>query len=156
MREQIVGLFLREESAGEAAGMLHAAGYGSFDLDLVGDGFPKQPDLHKLLHHVRLGRLLQRPEGMWPCALRWALIGSIVVEIPVLVWVLLAFDSWGIQVLLGSTIWKVGTLFGAILGAIAGKERGLESRDARRYETSLAQGALGVCPRNNILNDIRH
>lgn len=35
MREQIVGLFEREQSAAEAAQMLQAAGYSCTDLDLV-------------------------------------------------------------------------------------------------------------------------
>jgi hypothetical protein len=39
-----------------------------------------------------------------------------VVEVAVLIWVLLYFDSWGVQGFLASTLWKIGTLLGGILG----------------------------------------
>ncbi len=149
MREQIVGLFVREGGVVEAARMLHAAGCSSSNLDLVSQGDLYRPELHPLLRHVRIGRLFQRPEGMWPSALRWGLIGSVLVEIPVLIWVLLAFESWGVQVLLAATLWKIGTMFGSILGAIAGKDQGLESRVARGYEANLAQGSLVLAARVN-------
>ena len=67
----------------------------------------------------------------------------------VLIWVLLAFDSWGVQVLLASTLWKIGTLFGGMLGAIVGANRGLESQVAHRYEKHLAQGAFALAARVN-------
>lgn len=90
---------------------------------------------------------MEKPEGMWPCALKWALVGSCVVEVPVLIWVLLVFDSWAIQLFLGSTLWKFGTLFGGIFGAIAGADRGLESQVARCYEKYLAQGNMALAAR---------
>lgn len=116
MREQVVGVFQREGSVVEAARLLHASGYGASDLDLVTKvAIPDSP-LYPPVRHVQLGKLMERPEGMWPCALRWAIVGSIIVEVAVLIWVLLAFDSWGVQLLLGSTLWKFGTLFGGLLG----------------------------------------
>ncbi len=81
------------------------------------------------------------------CALKWGLIGSIVVEVPVLIWVLLAFDSWGMQLFLAVSLWKFGTLFGGMLGAIAGSDRGLESNVARRYEEHFAQVAAALAAR---------
>ena len=149
MREQIVGLFHREGSVYEAAEMLQAAGYTASDLDLVTKEDKHRHDLPSAFRpvHLGLGRLMQRPEGMWPSGLRWALIGSVAVEVPVLIWVLLAFDSWAIQVFLGSTLWKFGTLFGGILGAIAGADRGLEANVARRYEEQLGHGALALAAR---------
>ena len=147
MREQVVGLFTGEEGVVEASRMLHAAGYTHLDLDLVSEEEPRHPSLPSGFRHVQLGRLMERPEGMWPCGLRWALIGSIVVEVPVLIWVLLAFDSWGVQVLLASTLWKFGTLFGGMLGAIVGADRGLEAPVAHRYHKHLAQGALALAAR---------
>ena len=90
MREQVVGMFLGERNAGEAAQLLHGAGYASSDLDLVSKESLDDPTLASMLTHVQLGRLLARPEAMWRYALRWALIGSLVVEVPVLIWVLMA------------------------------------------------------------------
>ena len=147
MREQIVGLFQRAESVVEAARLLHAASYSSPDLDLVSNGAVHHLGLPSLLRHVRTGRLIERPERMWPCALRLALIGSCLVEVPVLIWVLLAFDSWGIQVFLGSTLWKFGALFGGMLGAIVGSDRGLEPEVAHRYEEHSNQGAFALVAR---------
>jgi hypothetical protein len=147
MREQVVGLFTREESAVEAATRLHDAGYPPRDLDLVSrDGAPR-PNLSSLLGRVRAGRLMERPEGMWPCALRWGVVGSVVAEVVVLAWVLLAFDSWPVQLFLASTLWKFGALFGGMLGAIAGADVGLESQIGRQYEKQLAQGAVGLAVR---------
>ena len=130
MHRQVVGLFNEECYVTEAARLLRGAGYGWSDLDLVSPG-----------------RLMHRPEGMWPCALKWGLIGSIVVEVPVLIWVLLAFDSWGMQLFLAVSLWKFGTLFGGMLGAIAGSDRGLESNVARRYEQHFAHGAVALAAR---------
>ncbi len=147
MREQVVALFQKEEDITEAARMLHAAGHAPSDLDLVSKKAVNDSHLLTLLRHVHLGKLMERPEGMWPCALRWAIIGSVVVEVPVLIWVLLAFDSWGIQLFLGLTLWKFGTIFGGILGAIAGANRGLESGVVHRYEKHFSQGAFALAAR---------
>ena len=149
-REQVVGLFPREESAVEAATLLRSAGYGPRDLDLVSIDAGRQPDLPDLpdlLSRVRLGRLMERPEGMWPAALRWGLLGSLVVEVGVLIWVLLTFDSWAIQVFLASTCWKLGAMFGGMLGAIVGADAGLESQAVRRYEKHFAVGAIALAAR---------
>ena len=147
MREQVVGLFQREADVAEAARILHSAGYTLSDLDMVSKAEVSGPAPGWLTGQIHLGRLMERPEGMWPCGLRWALIGTLVVEVPVLIWVLLAFDSWGIQLFLGVTLWKFGTLFGGMLGATAGAFRGLESQVAHRYEEHLAQGSLALVAR---------
>ena len=147
MRVQVAGLFQREEGAVEAVEMLHAAGYASSDLDLVSKEPPRNVDLPSLTRHVHLGRLMQTPEGTWPCALRGALIGSLAIEVPVLICVLLAFDSWAIQVFLASTLWKIGALFGGLLGAVVGSHRGLEGAVAHRYEKYLDLGAIALAAR---------
>ena len=48
MREQMVGLFQREESVAEAAQLLHVAGCTPEDLDLVRTGDVGQPELSGL------------------------------------------------------------------------------------------------------------
>ena len=70
MREQVVGLFLREESLVEAAQMVQAVGYAPSDLDLVSREPVNEPGALSLLRHVHLGRLMEIPEGTWPVALR--------------------------------------------------------------------------------------
>ena len=147
MREQVVGLFLREESLVEAAQMVQAVGYAPSDLDLVSREPVTGPGALSPLRHVRLGRLMEIPEGTWPVALRGALIGSCVVEVPVLICVLLVFDSWGIQVFLASTLWKIGALLGGMMGAVIGSSRGLESQVAHRYEKYLSQGVFALAAR---------
>ena len=146
MREQVVGVFSREAQALEAAELLRAAGYGPRDLDLVAR--QHSPDTGQdLLRRVRPVRLTERPEGMWPAALKWALVGSLLAEVGLLAWVLVAFDSWGIQVLLAATLWKFGALFGGLFGAIAGADLGLESSSVRRYERHLAAGWVTLAAR---------
>ena len=147
MRDQVVGLFPKEGSVADAANMLHDVGYSPSDLDLVSVDGADDSALAHLLNHVRPGRLLERPEGVWPWAIRGALIGSLAVEVPVLIWVFLAFDSWGIQVFLASTLWKIGTLLGGMLGAIIGLDRGLEPKVARRYQEHLALGTRVLAAR---------
>ncbi len=146
MGEQVVGVFTREAAAVEAATLLRAAGYGPRDLDLVARE-PSPGAGRGLLRLVRPDRLMERPEAMWPCALKWGLIGSLVAEAGVLAWVLVAFDDWGVQVLLAATLWKFGTLFGGLFGAIAGADLGLESRGVRRYERHLAAGCVALAAR---------
>ena len=146
MREQVVGVFTGEARAVEAATLLRAAGYGPGDLDLVA-GQHSLAACHDLLCRVRSVRLMERPEDTWPTALKWGLIGSLLVEVGVLAWVLAAFDSWGVQVLLAATLWKFGALFGGLFGAIAGADRGLESPSVRRYERHLAAGRVALAAR---------
>ena len=146
MGEQVVGVFTREAAAVEAATLLRAAGYGPRDLDLVARE-PSPGAGRGLLRLVRPDRLMERPEAVWPCALKWGLIGSLVAEAAVLAWVLVAFDDWGVQVLLAATLWKFGTLFGGLFGAIAGADLGLESRSVRRYERHLAAGCVALAAR---------
>ena len=147
MGQQVVGLFREERGLFEAAQMMRDAGYPPLALDLASKGPVPHPALLSLVRHVHLGRLTERPERMWPYALRCALIASILVEIVVLVWVLLYFDSWGTQALLSLTIWKFGALFGGMLGAIIGADRGLESNMVRLYERHLSEGALALAAR---------
>ncbi len=147
MGQQIVGLFEREAGVLEAARMLRSAGYLASDLDVISQEAVVDIDPPGRFRPILTSRLMQRPEGMWRCGLRWALIGTCVVEVPVLIWVLVAFDSWGIQVFLASTLWKLGTLFGGMLGAIVGAFRGLESDVAQRYDKSLSRGAVALVAR---------
>ena len=136
MRAQVVGVFRSEEGVLEAAQVLHVAGYARADLDLVTQERVRDWRLPLVTKPVHGGRLMERPEGALRCALRWALIGSLVVEVPVLVWVLLAFDSWATQLFLG------GTLFGGFIGVVIGMDRGLEPEAAERYRKHLAQGSF--------------
>lgn len=51
------------------------------------------------------------------------------------------------DLILASTLWKIGAIFGGLLGAIIGSKRGLEPRLARRYEEHIARGALALAAR---------
>ena len=147
MRDQVVGLFRTTENAAEAARFIRAAGYGIRDLDLVSGDASAEPCPDATKRCIERGRLMERPEGTWPCALRWALVGSCLFEVPVLIWVLLAFDSWGTQLFLAVTLWKFGTLFGGLLGGIVGSDRGLESDVARAYGSHMVHGNLVLAAR---------
>ena len=51
------------------------------------------------------------------------------------------------DLILASTLWKIGAIFGGLLGAIVGSKRGLEPRLVRRYEEHIARGALALAAR---------
>ena len=76
MGTQVVALFQRQESVAEVVQLLHASGYGHKHVELVSKDAPSGPDLSSQARQVRTAKLLERPEGMLPSALRWAIIGS--------------------------------------------------------------------------------
>ena len=147
MHQQIVGLFQHEGSAVEAAQILSVYGCKLTAIDLVSQRSAVPPDSPGIFRTVYARHLLEQPDAMWPCAFRWGVAGSVLVEISVLIWVLLAFDSWGIQVFLASTIWKLGGILGGMLGAMVGAFRGLRSEIARSYIMHLEHGSLALVVR---------
>jgi len=85
-------------------------------------------------------RLLGREESILRAAVRWGLWGSVLVELPSLVAILLLSVDVNVKVLLAATVWKFGAGFGAWLGAMAGAQRGVGGEVAAAYQAQLDAG----------------
>ena len=96
-------------------------------------------------------RLARRGERMMRAAIKWCVLGSLIVEIPTLAALILVPMDINVKVLLGATLWKFGAGFGAWLGAMSAGEQGLDDERAAEYEGLLAEGyslvAVDVRPR---------
>lgn len=96
-------------------------------------------------------RLARRGERMLRAAIKWCVWGSLIVEVPTLIALLLVPMDINVKVLLGATLWKFGAGFGAWLGAMSAGEQGLDDERAAEYEELLAEGyslvAVDVRPR---------
>lgn len=127
---QIVGTFA-DRSALDAAGRLFGtAGYATETLTLLAP--------------TELGRraapLTQRGELMLRAAVRWGIIGALVVEVPSVIAMLLLPVDVNVKVLMAAIMWKFGAGFGAWFGAASAGERGLEQEVAEDYEARLERG----------------
>ncbi len=128
---KVVGIFDDAEQALEARCLLTDKGCEDSRLILIG---PAAGDLvpHATLKH--------RGETMLRSAVRWAVLGALIVEIPSVVLVLLLPVDVNVKVFMGATMWKFGAAFGAWFGAMAVQERGLEDGTAQVYEEHLQAG----------------
>ena len=127
---QIVGTFA-DRSALDAAGRLFGtAGYATETLTLLAP--------------TELGRraapLTQRGELMLRAAVRWGIIGALIIEVPSVIAMLLLPVDVNVKVLMAAIMWKFGAGFGAWFGAASAGERGLEQEVAEDYEARLERG----------------
>ncbi len=113
--------------------------------ELLGDA--GHPPGSSLLLSGAAPALRQRAE----CIFRWtawgAAAGALAVELPVLATVFLLPIGFNIQVFLAATLWKMGVVFGAMVGVVLGQEHGLEPEVARRYEAHLREGRFVLAAR---------
>ena len=73
-------------------------------------------------------------------AVKWGIIGALVIEIPALILLLMLPIGLNAKVLMGSTVWKFGAGFGAWLGAATAADRGLDSERADDFQRDLTSG----------------
>ena len=83
--------------------------------------------------------LRQRPECIFRSAVRWAVIGALAVELPVVLALLFLPVEPGIRIFMAASVWKAGGLIGAWIGVILGQDHGLEPEIAKRYERLFRQ-----------------
>ncbi len=132
----VVGTFAGR-SALEAAGQLFdAAGIAAEELTLLpppAAGRAPAPLAHR-------GELMLR------AAVRWGIIGALVVEVPSVIALLILPVDVNVKVLMAAIMWKFGAGFGAWFGAASVAERGLDQEVAEDYEARLERGGwvLGV------------
>jgi hypothetical protein len=88
---------------------------------------------------------------------RWAIIGAVAVELPVVLALLFLPVSGGIRIFMAASVWKVGGLIGAWIGVAIGQYQGLEPEVAQRYERHLRQrkAVLAVRAGQRSLRDAR-
>ena len=152
MASMVVGVFDSERLALAAVRALGRAGLGRDRLSLVSCDSIDSGELSTRTRILRGSLLEGRDEGLIRPMLWGALWGSLVVEVPVLFWLLFVVDAataeqWGmtlggLQLFLGSTAWKLGAVVGGFTGAAAHMGDGVGPDAIRGYEASLAEGKL--------------
>ena len=91
--------------------------------------------------------LRRRNESILRTAVRWGIVGALLVELPFLAVLPFVHMDTAVLVFLAVSLWKFGAGFGAWFGAMAGQERGLEPELATAYERHLASGRWLVTAR---------
>ena len=127
---QVVGTFGQRTAMEAAGGLFEAAGYTDDDLTLIAPPDAGRPP----------AVLTHRGELMLRAALRWGIIGALLVEVPSVIALLLLPVDINVKVLMAATVWKLGAGFGAWIGAAAFGDRGLDTEVAEDYEARLEQG----------------
>ena len=127
---QVVGTFAGR-AALDAAGRLFAgAGYTDRELMLLSPPGGHEP----------VPVLAHRGESMLRAAVRWGILGALIVEVPSVITLLLLPVDINVKVLMAATVWKIGAAFGAWLGAAFAGEKGLDQEVAEAYQQHLAEG----------------
>ncbi len=127
---QIVGTFAGRSALDAARRLFDGTGYTAETLTLLA---PPEPGM-------RTAPLTQRGELMLRAAVRWGIVGALIVEVPSVIVLLLLPVDINVKVLMAVTVWKVGAAFGAWLGAASAGERGLDQEVAEDYEARLERG----------------
>ncbi len=147
MSKQIAAVFHEEENALEAVQVLSQAGYTPSDVSAFSREGLSYPHLSLFATPVFVEKFVKRPEKALGRALYGAIVGSLVVGGLSLIWVLLAFDHWAMQLFLASTMWKFGVFVGGFVGGVIGAQMGLEDRLADRFNRHLALGHILLAAR---------
>ena len=125
---RIVGIFEDGQGTRAAQQLLAGAGYRP---GLVAPS-PDEVAAPTLLKH--------RGEAMFKAALRWCILGSLIVEVPTLLILFALPVDMTVRVFMGATMWKFGAAFGGWIGLIMAEEQGLDSDLAAEYESHLSSG----------------
>ena len=127
---QIVGTFADRSALDAARRLFDGTGYTAETLTLL---TPPEPGM-------RTAPLTQRGELMLRAAVRWGIIGALIVEVPSVIAMLLLPVDLNIKVLMAVIMWKFGAGFGAWFGAASAGERGLDQEVAEDYQARLERG----------------
>ena len=132
----VVGTFAGRSALDAASRLFDAAGIAAKELTLLSPpatGRATAPLAHR-------GELMLR------AAVRWGIIGALVIEVPSVIALLILPVDLNVNVLMAAIMWKFGAGFGAWFGAASVAERGLDQEVAEDYEARLERGGwvLGV------------
>ncbi len=125
---QVVGIFNGPREAEEARDLIAGAGCRGTALTLLSPSTGPRT------------RLRHRGDVMLRSAVRWAVYGSLIVEVPTLIVLFILPVDINVRVFMGSTVWKIGAAFGAWLGGALVSEQGLDAETADEHESYLAEG----------------
>ena len=124
----VVGIFDSERSAASARVILEDSGYRPFAV--APSYAPDDPPIV----------FRQRGEVMLRAAVKWGIIGALIIEVPSVTALMFLPVDLNVKILLGSTVWKFGAAFGAWIGAMSVGEHGLDAERAEDYERELDYG----------------
>ena len=126
----VVGIFEHRPAAVAAEQLLEEVGFGSRMgvTYVLPDDSPTPP------------RLARRGETMLRAAIKWGIWGSLIIEVPSLIALLIVSMDINVKILLAATVWKFGAAFGSWIGAMSVGEEGLDDEHAAEYEALLAAG----------------
>lgn len=124
----LVGVFEQDRGALSARDILTDADYHATVLRRSRD--PYDPPT----------RFKHRGEVMLRAAVKWGIIGALIIEVPFLVLLFILPVDVNVKVFMASTVWKFGAAFGAWIGAMSAGERGLDAERAEDYEDELING----------------
>ena len=132
MSRSVAGLFPDRASADAAKRLFHDVGYGRERVTMLStvDG--------------ELPLLRQRPECIFSRAVRGAIEGALVLEVPIVLALLLLPVDMTVRVFMAASVWKAGALIGAWFGVLLGQDHGLESEVAERYQRHFQLGRVVV------------
>lgn len=126
----VVGIFETRTAAVAAEQLLEDAGFG----DSTGVTYVLPDDSPTPPHLARRG------ETMLHAAVKWGILGSLIIEVPSLIALLVVSMDLNVKILLAATVWKFGAAFGSWIGAMSAGEEGLDDEHAAEYEALLAAG----------------
>jgi hypothetical protein len=124
----VVGIFESEREAASARVIMEDAGYR-----LLAVSPANAPDDPPIVFR-------QRGEVMLRSAVKWAIIGALIIEIPSVIILMFLPIDLNARIFMGSTVWKFGAAFGAWFGAMSVGEHGLDMERAEDYERELDNG----------------
>lgn len=126
----VVGIFEHRSAAVAAERLLEEAGFANRMgvTYVLPDDSPAPP------------RLARRGETMLRAAIKWGILGSLIIEVPSLIALLIVPMDLNVKILLAATVWKFGAAFGSWIGAMAAGEEGLDDEHAAEYEALLGSG----------------
>ncbi len=145
MHTTLIAAFGSEPLLAEAVGLLRGAGYKRSEVHLVSRIAIRTPFLLGSVRHTRTARLTDTPAALLRYALIGALIGSLIVEIPIVLWLAIAkLDSVGMQVVIAVGVWKLGAVIGGLFGLMYGQDHGIDPDVSIEYDGHLQKGAYLV------------
>ncbi len=145
MHTTLIAAFNSEALLGEAVGLLREAAYKRSEIRVASRNTLRNLSLNGSAKYKRTARLTDTPAALLRYALVGALIGSLIVEVPVVLWLAISqVESVGMQVVIAVGVWKLGAVVGGLFGLMYGQDHGMDPDVAIEYEGYLKQGAYLV------------
>ena len=152
MRQRVAAVFDSWELAEAAARLLRSAGLSRGDITLLSNAALPSGGLLRLVRCSAATQLRDREGGALRRALIGAVVGSFLLELPVLVWLFVGLNEamarqlgmglLALRVLIATSAWKFGAVLGGYVGIFMSPQPGPEAELLRRYQERLESGGL--------------